>query len=121
VNSGIKRFYSSLPHLGHRILECALYDSASNRVERGGKTHKGGICAEVGGDPNLFPAEVLINDIKYCDGQGLLGDCQKVVLVDTFVVAYLVVITDPAGVDHDPALLVGLGVEQIVTFRAEVQ
>jgi len=84
-------------------------------------THKGGICAEVGGDPNLFSTKVLINNIKYCDGQGLLGDCQKVVLVDTLVVSYLVVITDPAGVDHNPALLVGLGIEQIVTFGTEMQ
>jgi len=76
-----------------------------------GGAYKSGICAEVGGDSNLFSTKVLINDIKYCDGQGLLGDCQKVVLVDTFVVSYLIVITNPAGIDHNPALLVGLGVE----------
>lgn len=46
---------------------------------------------------------------------------QQVVPVHTLILANLVVHADPTGIDHDASLLVGLGVEEVVTFRAEVE
>jgi hypothetical protein len=50
-----------------------------------------------------------------------LGDRQQIISVHTFVLADLVVCTYAAGINHNPALLVGFRVEQIVAFRAEME
>jgi len=46
---------------------------------------------------------------------------QEIVPVDTLVVTALVVVADPAGVDHVPASRIGFRVEQVVTFGAEME
>jgi len=51
----------------------------------------------------------------------LLCDSQQIVPVHTFVLANLVVITDPAGVDHDSTCGVSFWIEQVVTFGAKVE
>jgi len=53
-------------------------------------------------------------EITLCNGQ-------EIVPVDTLVVTALVVVADPASVDHVPASRIGFWVEQVVTFGTEVE
>lgn len=51
----------------------------------------------------------------------LLGDCQQIILVHTFVIADFKVVAYPACVNHDAPLWVGFWVEEVIAFRAKVE
>ena len=61
----------------------------------------------------------------YCFVEGqdrdLLGDCQQIIPVHTFVVADFKVLAYPACVDHDTPLWIGFWVEEVVAFRTKVE
>jgi len=54
------------------------------------------------------------SDLLLCNGQ-------QIVPVHALVLANLVVLTDPATVDHDSAGRVGFWIEQVVAFGAKVE
>lgn len=49
-----------------------------------------------------------------------LRNREQIISVYTLVLPILVVGADTAGIDHDTTIRVGLGVEQVVAFGAEV-
>ena len=97
----------------------------SRRIER---AYQSRVCSEVTGDTNLLSEERLeqrpklhrVHAKRDNEGKNSLGDCEQIVPVHTLVLANFVVGADAASVDHDAALRVCLGVEEVVALGAEM-